>query len=440
MDSEDKKLGIENLSSTGFQPELVNLTEMKEVVATSIFIGDGMSGKTQILITLGKLLLEYLQKIYQISKTNNPSLEAESQEFSKSLRTWAEGYGFFLRYGKIKWNIMDVSLDAETVGLEDFEFIFPYVWKGQTYKIKLQGNDVGGQNIFDHFRAVLGKIVSPEDFLIVVFDKSRQLSCFNSINQIKSIIENRSDFPRIIYCVNKIDLEEHIQATTWREGVSKSILQEIESISYSHQGEYSIPSLVGKEEKSIRYKIENNRLTFPDLEAIIYNSIRSSDSKYKTQLMSEVNTKALSREIAAQISYSKKADNIGNQNDHLGELWSDFKDLLFQYRPLAIQYSMKSDLARKEEDSDIYGRIREKWLYFAVNLPIPEELVMLAIEKAGSAGDFLSEMEAVFDTNALMGSGILKIIDHITQEALIKIGESSIQKTKEPIRRQFRRF
>lgn len=432
-------MGINRTFLSGFKHELVNLTEMQEVSISMIFIGDGMSGKTQILITLGQLLMDYLQIIYQKSNKNDSRLETELHG-DKSFLIWAEQNGFLLRYGKIQWNIMDASLDAETIGLEDFEFIFPYVWKGQTHKITLQGNDVGGQNIFDHFRAVLGKIVRPKDSLVVVFDKSRQLSCFNSIDQIKSTLENQPNIPHIVYCANKIDLEEHIQAPAWRESIFKSIIEQTESLNNSYQGEYSIPSLVEEEEKFIKYKIENNKLTFPDLEAIIYNSIRSSDSKYKTQLMSEVNTKALSREIAAQISYNKKTDKIGNQNNRLEELWSKFKSILFQSRPLAMQYSTESSSISNEDDSDMYGRIRDNWQFFGVDLPIPKDLVKFAIEKAGCTGELLSEMEAVFDTNALLGSGILMMIDHIIQDTLIKIGDSSAQKVKEPIRRQFRRF
>jgi len=423
-------LEIENQSSTGFQPELVNLTEMKEALATSIFIGDGMSGKTQILITLGKLLIEYMQVIYQKLNEDVKDPETDSPAISKAFLTWAQDHGFNLRYGKKFWNIMDVSIDTETIGLEDFEFSFPYIWQGQTYKIRLQGNDVGGQNIFDHFRAVLGKIVKPEDYIVVVFDKSRQLSCFNSIDQIKSTLEERSDFPQILYCGNKIDLEEHIQNPTWRDSIFKSIIEEIEIIDDSYHGEYSIPSLVGEKERIIKYKIENNKLPFPDLEAIVYNSIRNTDTKYGTNLMSEVNTKALSREIAAQIFYNKKADEIGTQNEKLGELWNKVKGILFQFRPLAIQYSNSID------DPDIHGKIREKWGPFGVELPILEELVRLATEKAGCAGEILSDME-IFNTNALMGNGILEMFNHIIQETLIK-NEISQEKTK--VRRQFRRF
>jgi GTPase SAR1 family protein len=419
------KLGNDN--SSGFQLEQVNLAEMKEVMVKIIFIGDGMSGKTQILITFGKLLLDYLQKIHQ------NSTETRFKPFLK----WARNFGFLLKYGKIKWNIMEVSLDTETIGLEDFEFVFPYVWQGQTYKIRLQGKDVGGQNIFDHFRAVIGRLVKPKDYLFVVFDKSRQLSCFNSIDQVRTLLEEKTEFPQIIYCANKIDLVEHIQEPTWRDSVSKSIIEEIEKVNKTYKGEYSIPSLVGENDNILEYKIENNTLSFPDLEAIVYNSIRGTDSKYKTELMSEVNLKALSREIAAQISYNIKAEVLETQEDKMGELWENLKKKLFQFRPLAMQYSISPIAAPEDDDFEVYDRIRENWAFFGVELPLNEEMVRFAIEKAGCAEELLTELGSFFDTNALNGIGILEMIDHMIRQTLIKLKSSS---DKKPVRRQLKRF
>lgn len=416
-------MGTEN--SSGFQAEKVNLAEMKEIVVKMIFIGDGMSGKTQILITFGKLLLDYLQKIHQSSSSAGPFLK------------WARPFGFLLRYGKVKWNIMSVSLDTETIGLEDFEFIFPYVWQGQTYKIKLQGKDVGGQNIFDHFRAIIGRLVKPKDYLFVVFDKSRQLSCFNSIDQVRTLLEEKTEFPQIIYCANKIDLEKHIQRPTWSDSVSKSIITKIETVIKNQKGEYSIPSLVGNPDKILEFKIENNILSFPDLEAIVYNSIRSTDSEDKTEQMSEVNLKALSREIAAQISYNQKATEFETQEDKLGELWVNLKSKLFQFRPLAIQYSISTIAAPEEDDLEVYDRIRENWAFFGVKLPLNEEMVRFAIEKAGCAEELLTELGSFFDTNALNGIGILDMIDHMIGQSLIKFETSG---EKEPVKRKLKRF
>ena len=56
---------MNNHASTGFQPRFIDLTEMVDVdVKKVVVIGDGMSGKTQTLITFGKKVLTYLQRIY----------------------------------------------------------------------------------------------------------------------------------------------------------------------------------------------------------------------------------------------------------------------------------------------------------------------------------------------------------------------------------------
>ena len=103
---------------SGFQPDHVNLAAMKDVVVKLMFIGDGMSGKTQILITFAKLLLGYFQRIFSFS---NKPIETDSHIITPMFQNWAEKHGFLLRYGKTTWDIRTVSLDTETVGLEDFE-------------------------------------------------------------------------------------------------------------------------------------------------------------------------------------------------------------------------------------------------------------------------------------------------------------------------------
>ena len=50
---------------TGFLPNQVNLTEMKDITVKIVLLGDGMSGKTQLLLTFGNLVLNYLYKIYR---------------------------------------------------------------------------------------------------------------------------------------------------------------------------------------------------------------------------------------------------------------------------------------------------------------------------------------------------------------------------------------
>ena len=103
-------MGIKNTFLSGFQPDKVNLTGMKAVTIKIVFIGDGMSGKTQILISLSKLLMDYMQRIYQTSNMNDQGREMESNANTESFRIWAEESGFLLQYGKYQWNQIDESV------------------------------------------------------------------------------------------------------------------------------------------------------------------------------------------------------------------------------------------------------------------------------------------------------------------------------------------
>ncbi len=426
---------------SGFQPDYIDLTAMEDAVINLMFIGDGMSGKTQILIIFAKLLLEYLQKIYSLS---NKLTETDSQTSTPLFQKWAKKHSFNFRYGRIKWDINTVSLDTETVGLESFEYVFPYLWNNKTYRIKFLGNDVGGQNIFDHFRKVLGKMVGPDDNLIVVFDKSRELSCYNSIEQIKEVLGtthegDESSLSRIIYCGNKVDLEKHIQSQEWGEMILESITKKFTDVTNHGMGEYSFPSLIGKDEKErvVKFTIENNQIAFPDLEALLYNTMRESDSAYGTKLMSEVNTKALCREIAAQLVYTEKTMEMQEDPVQVQQLWERFKAILFQSRPLAIQYSGG---AQQDEEKTSYEHVRDKWGEFGMNFPIQEEAIRDALYSMANAGKLLDEMGAFFNTNALSGSGIIKMIDSIIQETLTRLEDPSSPDRKRLMKGKIMKF
>ncbi|MHA2247575.1 MAG: hypothetical protein ACXADY_21685 [Candidatus Hodarchaeales archaeon] len=433
----------------GFQPDQVNLAEMKDEKVKLILIGDGMSGKTQILVTFGKLIMDYLQKIYLLSN------EASENGLDDALlRKWSNQHDFSLRYGNIKWNVLTVSLDTETIGFEDFEYAFPYIWNGVTYKIKFSGNDVGGQNIFNHFRSVLGKIAGPNDNLVVVFDKSRELSCYNSMEQIKKVREGmiseknvlqESNLSRMFFCGNKIDLLEHIQAQKWRDRVLQSLMSKILCTSDYGEGEYYLPSLIGDKEKErdIKYKIENNRITFPDLEAIIYLSIKESDSEYGKQMMGDINTKALAREIAAQLVFKQKIDELKNQKSQLDQIFENFCSLLFRDRPLAMQYSGGVREGPLEDDSAYFGRMRKKWGDFGATLPITKEIIDFSLTRATTADNLISKMTKfgnLFNTNALSGEGIIEMIDFIIQETLKKNEDPNSTQKIIPKKRKIKKF
>ncbi len=437
-------------SLVGFHPDRISLTAMEDAVVKLIFIGDGMSGKTQILIILAQLLIEYLQKVYSLSvkadqSKFNQELPDDEGEISPAFRSWAERRGFFVRYGSIKWDIRTVSLDTETIGLEDFEYVFPFTWNDATYKIRLIGNDVGGQNIFDHFRDVLAKMAGPDDNLIVVFDKSRELSCYNSIEHIKRVLgimttENESNLSRIVYCGNKIDLEKHIQDTEWREGALQSIMSEFTDIMNHGKGEYFFPSLMDaeKEEQFVKAEITDNQVAFPDLEALIYNAIREFDSTYKTDLMSEVNTKALCREIAAQLVYNQKVTVKEEESTEAEQVWEDLRTVLYQSRPLAVQYSVGGKIKQQDDESAHLRRVRDKWCKFGLNLPITTEDIRFALHRTANAEELLNEMGNRFDTNALSGDGVLQMLESIIQETLTKLKEPSRKERR--VKRELKRF
>ncbi|MFX1515785.1 MAG: hypothetical protein ACFFC6_05705 [Promethearchaeota archaeon] len=455
---------MNDYTSTGFQPKYIDLDNMVDVdVKKVIIIGDGMSGKTQTLITFGKKILAYLQRIYSSRSSlerniSDSGLKIAMESFGDNyvvdpgFRSWAKHYGFIIRYGSNKWNITSISLDTETIGFEDFQYAFPYMWNNKTYRINLFGSDIGGQNIFDHFRTVLGKIAGIEDILLVVFDKSRALSCWNSIEQVQKVVGDkitekrlgRSNIPRIIYVGNKIDLEEHINKQAWQENVSSSFMKQISQVAAYREGDYQLPSLVGKKgkERNFQFKIENNLLHFPDFEAIVYNAIREADPDYKTQkIMTDVNAKAIAREISAQFLFQRKVEEKGTNKGTILTILEGFGKLLFQRRPLAMQYSGGIEqIHETTSESDSFGRVRSKWIDFQANInSLTKANVSLALDSAADAKNLLtSDLGEFFNTNALLGSGIMALWDSIIREKLSKVID--VKKDKKSKKRMIRKF
>ena len=429
----------------------VNLAEMHDVNVKLVLLGDGMSGKTQILIKFGKIITNHLKQLYWLH-SKNPEGVNERKEFNvdfsktKFIR-WAKQNEFQVEYGNHLWDLSSISLDIETVGLEDFCIAFPYVFENLTYRIKLYGNDLGGQNIFDHLRAVLGKIMTPDDNLLVVFDKSRRLSCYNSIQQIKEVTgEKISDklylnknLPRLWFIGNKSDLETHIKAKNWCELISKNLSNKLQTAT-SH----SLPSLIDfeKGEILISYEIKNNKVTFPDLEALVYNSIRESDEKYGSNLMSEVNTKSLAREITAQLfhiqRFNKSNDEISDQKSY--DL-TEFNNLIFKQRPLALQYARPIGILQENKISDIsYDRVRKTWKEYNFNYPVNQKSVEKAIKQAGETNQVLSSMGTYFSTNAVKGDGIRELFDAVIQFNLQEIRNIKLKSSKKFEKRRISRF
>ncbi|MFX0208941.1 MAG: hypothetical protein ACFFDT_23355, partial [Candidatus Hodarchaeota archaeon] len=451
----------------GFSINQLNLNEINDAeVKKIIFIGDGMSGKTQIVLTAAKQIIYYLHKIHYSTRPQTDErtlqqadaiLNEKSFEISPSFKQWAESQRFLVQYGRIKWDVSEISLDTETIGFEDFHFHFPFAWKGHTYRIMLSGSDVGGQNIFNHMRNVLGKFAGVNDVIVVVFDKSRALSCWNSIEQIKNLIEEkikyqdakRSNIPQIVYVGNKIDLEEHVRSQKWRADLLRSLMKRVRNALNFGKGVYKLPSLVGGKdtERTIQYKLDNQKISFPDLEAFIYNSIRESDPKYSIAVMTDVNAKALAREIAAQLVFNRILEERQSwtgevKEEEMVSIMNDFGNILFQRRPLAIQYSGGIEYMEKTTETDSFARVRSKWMKYWLDFQsLKDSQVETALMSAANARSFLEEMGNFHTTNALQGNGVLEFLDSIIQNKLeLAEKEPRLSKPSRPIKRKIKRF
>ena len=118
-------------------------------------------------------------------------------------------------------------------------------------------------------------------------------------------------------------------------------------------------------------------------------------------------------------------------------MWEDLRTILYQTRPLAVQYSIRGRIQKNDEPAHLH-QVRDKWLKFGLNLPITRDYVKFALHRTGNAEEILNEMGDHFDTNALSGDGILKMLEAIIQETLIKLNEPS-QKEKR-VKRELKRF
>jgi len=455
------------VNNSGFIPNKIQLSDMKDIkVKKIIFIGDGMSGKTQIILTLSQNIIDYLNKIYSTSRSKllpfeesdlryaEAVLNHDSNKISKEFIHWAENHGFLVQYGRVKWNVRStISLDTETIGFEDFNLIFPYIWNGRTYRIHLSGSDVGGQNIFDHLRNVIGKVAGKKDTIVVVFDRSRSLSCWNSVEQVRNVIEDKlnlgSNIPKIMYVGNKVDLEEHIRSQKWQAGVLRSFVDKTKKVLNYGKGSYHVPSLVRKNggDREISFKLNTSKISFPDLEALLYNSIRECDDN-SSKIMTDVNSKSLAREIAAQLVFDRKINEVKLNTNLLTEttmvaIMKELGDLLFQRRPLAIQYTGGIEYIQEGDQTDSFGRVRSKWDVFGFDLKLlTSESIESAIVSAGNSRNLLSDMGYFHSTDALKGIGVQEILDKILSDKLpeLTIDDSKLKDDTSVIKRKIRRF
>ncbi|MFW9906242.1 MAG: hypothetical protein ACFFFH_18120 [Candidatus Thorarchaeota archaeon] len=430
-------------NQTGFLSNDVNLEDMKEIFVKIILLGDGMSGKTQILLTFGRIILKYLKDLYFKSNISNESSvgSKEISSFDVDFLDWVNSYNFLIEYGDSRWNLSNISLQTETIGIEDFKFKFPYLWNNQTYEVSLKGSDLGGQNIFDHLRAVLGKIAIPDGNMIVVFDKSRYSSCRNSLEHVKDATSGKSlrdeDTIRFWYVGNKSDLEQHINNQNWRDKIINVFFQIMSS-----NKKYSIPSLLDKKEEIPIYLITNdNRIPFPDLEALLYNAIRTADESYQSPLMSDINAKALAREIAVQLICYQRMKNTQVKYFNEDQWWTQFKSLIFQQRPLAFQYLRGfSAFQPLETYLSLHERVRAKWIGYEATSPIKYEEIQSAFIKAGEGNRILEKMPLYYSTDAIMGIGVLELFSSIISETISAVQNPNFSRKKRLSRNVIKKF
>ena len=221
--------------------------------------------------------------------------------------------------------------------------------------------------------------------------------------------------------------------------ISKSLSKKLQTAT-SH----SLPSLIDFErgEILINHEIKNNKLTFPDLEALVYNSIRESDEEYGSKLMSEVNTKSLAREIAAQLFHIQRSNKSSNVKiNQEGYYLREFDNLIFKQRPLALQYARHIGILQEDNILDIsYNRVRKTWKEYNLDYPVNQKSVEKAIKQAGETNQVLSSMGTYFSTNAIKGDGIRELFDTVIQFNLRKIRNIELKSSKKLEKRRISRF
>ena len=200
-------------------------------------------------------------------------------------------------------------------------------------------------------------------------------------------------------------------------------------------------------ERSIPFKLKKGKVAFPDLEALIYKAIRESDLDYGHKIMSDVNAKALAREIAAQLVFNKKITESRTEKGFLSaeEMFSilqNFGALLFQRRPLAMQFAGGIEYLQDEESSDSFGRIRSKWSTYDLDIAdITPEIFQSALNDASNSQNLLGDLK-YFSTNAIVGTGVFDMMNSIIQDKLLTASkqQKASNEDHKPIKRRIRRF
>ncbi len=436
-----------------------------------ILLGDGMSGKTSILIKIAEIILSQAFDEYQamLIRREVPSYDVwksriqphvngellnriiEKRPVLKHLEqakylAWLEmeepnviSFEDWLRREGIRLDdILAKDTSLATLGLETFEMRFPL---GRHF-LFVNGYDLGGQNIYDHLRNVLAGLAKPDSYLLVVFDSSRYLSCENSIYQfedsLKKLEKRGKGIPTILTIFNKIDLHQYLEDQDRQDEYARWIfeaLTKVKSDGYKHE----IPHVLRSNEL-IEIQIEpTSQLGFEHVEAIIHHALRMNEPSFGDPPLTELNARALARELTAQLLLLQQPqENFTSYHEQL-------KKVMFEERPLALQHmggfkikAMRGQMPRNE----LLEQVRKKFEPFVLDLEaLNVEDVKTAIKRSINTTflekDIKRFSKRSFRTNAIGGEGIVDIFAYLAYLETIKSEEKQkgTSDTRRPLRR-----
>ncbi len=435
---------------------------MANVRLEIILLGDGMSGKTSILIKIAEIVLEQAMEEYQamLVRREIPSHEEwlfrvkptlDERELEKIIErrpllkhvpqaqylAWLElaepqiiGFEDWLkREGILLEDILTKDTSLATLGLETFEMRFPL---GRHY-LFVSGYDLGGQNVYDHLRNVLAGLAKPESYLLIVFDSSRYISCENSVRQledsIKKFEQRGKATPTIVSIMNKIDLHRYLDNAKRQESISHWVFEAL--VKAREEGyQYQFPHVIKKDEV-IELSIEpTTKLGFEHLEAIIYDTLRRNIHDFGKPPLTELNARSVARELAARLLLLQQPE------ENFEQFYEELKKVIFEERPLAVQFmgGFKLKALRGEIPQDeLLSHVRKKFERFVFDLErVTKDDVHMAIKKSIRTEQLERDLrlfsKRVFKTNALGGEGIVDLFVYLAYQETTKAEQKSIER------------
>ncbi len=408
-----------------------------------ILIGDGMSGKTSILKKYADLVLQQFTSKYEQYLTERgapsftrwkqeqemmlPALEILEKEFTARLNEeviypqkryfeWAANSVNAIKFEEWlqhlgvdlgKHLVADTSVP--TLGMDTITIKYP----SKDDIIHFSGYDLGGQNIYDQIREVIAGLAKPDSFIVTVFDSSRFLSCENSIQQLLSSLkkfELKEYIPTIIGVFNKIDLQEYMMSEQWQNFTAEYLSNTLKELTLKEL-KYRVPNLLFKGQIREVILPTSDMIGFEHLEALIYDRIKQREPLFGKPPFTEVNAKAIAREIAAQLLVHQNPDPT---------YYEKLKKLLFEQRPLAVQYiegiKLSGPATKELGEKESLRKLRKKFEGFELQLTkdtISTATLKEILVNCTSTQDIEAALKdrgyPTFQTNALDGTGIQEL-------------------------------